>query len=375
MKTFCFKLYRSKRNKHLHQQIDVAGIIYNYCIAAHRRYFGMFGKSLNAFALQKHITKLKKREDHQFWKLVGSQAIQDIVQRIDRAYHLFFENLKRKARCSPPGFKKVKRYKSFTLKQAGYSLFPDNRVRIADRIYKYCKSREIEGKIKTVTVKRDTLGDLYLYVVTDFEESNALRVRTGKMAGADFGLKTFLTLSDGGRVESPQFYRESVAEVRIASRKVSSKVKGSKNRKMAVLNLSRKHKKVANQRKDHHWKLALELCRNYDSLFFEDLNLRGMKALWGRKVSDLGFYSFLRILEHVAVKQGVRIGYVDRFFASSKTCSVCGHIHDGLELRDRSWSCPSCGAELDRDHNAATNILRAGASALGGEVVRPALAG
>ncbi len=122
VRTYKFKLYRSKKNKHLHQQIDIAGLIYNHCIALHRRYYRLFGKGINKFQLMKHLTKSKKFDRFSHWNLVGSQAIQDIVERIDKAYQLFFGNLKRKVRTSPPGFKKVKKYSSFTLKQAGWKL-------------------------------------------------------------------------------------------------------------------------------------------------------------------------------------------------------------------------------------------------------------
>jgi putative transposase len=323
----------------------------------------------------KHITKLKKRPEYAFWKKVGSQAIQDIVERIDRAYTLFFSNLKRKVKCAPPSFKKVKKYRSFTLKQAGYTLFEDNRIRIGEKVFKYSKSRDIEGKIKTVTIKRDTLGDLYICVVTDFKDESPVRSTSGKMAGADFGLKTFLTLSDGTRHESPLFYKQSADLLKKASRFLSSKKDGSNNRKKARLNLARVHKDVSNRRRDHHYKLALELCRKYDVLFFEDLNLKGMKALWGRKVSDLGFYSFLKILEHIAGKYGTEIRYIGRFEPSSKTCSVCGYVKEDLSLRDREWVCPECGTEHDRDMNASLNILKVGASTFRGEDVRPAIAG
>lgn len=168
-KTYKFKLYRAKQNKHLHQQIDIAGLIYNHCIALHRRYYRLFGKSLSQYDLMKHLTKLKKLPRYAHWNLVGSQAIQDIAQRIDRAYKLFFGNLKRKVKTAPPSFKKVKKYTSFTLKQAGWKLLEGNRVYIQGRIYKYSKSRAIPTGVKTVTVKRDTLGNLWLYFVVEEE--------------------------------------------------------------------------------------------------------------------------------------------------------------------------------------------------------------
>src|SRR5687767_3616747 len=105
VRTYKYKLYRQKKNRHLHQQIDIAALVYNHCIALHRRYHKLTGKSLSQYDLMRHITKLKKLPKYAHWNLVGSQAIQDIVQRIDKAYRLFFGNLKRKVKTAPPGFK------------------------------------------------------------------------------------------------------------------------------------------------------------------------------------------------------------------------------------------------------------------------------
>lgn len=374
MKTFVYKLYRNKKNKYLHNLIDIAGIIYNYCIALYKWYYRVFKKNLNKYKLQKHITKLKKRDKYSFWKLLGSQAIQNIPDRIEKAYKLFFRNLKKGIKTAPPSFKKVKKYKSFTLKQVGFKILDGNKIKIGEKIFKYFKSRDIEGDIKTITIKRDSLGDVYIHIVCD-GDFKTKQTTTGKMAGCDFGLKVFLTLSNGIKILSPLFYNKSINEIRKASRNLSSKKKGSSNRKRAVMNLFRKHKKIVNQRKDHHFKLSKELAEEYDYLFFESLNLKAMQKLWGKKISDLGFYSFLRILESQSRKYGCKIRYIDKFYPSSKTCNVCGYINKELSLKDRKWVCYNCKTEHDRDVNASLNILSVGASTVGEEIIRPALAG
>lgn len=155
VKTFKFKLYQHKRNKHLHRTINAAGNIYNHCIALHKRYYQMFGKHLNKNRLQKQIAKLRRKNE--YWQLVGSQAVQEITERIERAYQLFFKHHSKGVR--PPNFRKRIKYKSFTLKQAGYKLLENNQIKIGKRVYRLWKSRDIEGKIKTVTVKRNPLGD------------------------------------------------------------------------------------------------------------------------------------------------------------------------------------------------------------------------
>lgn len=110
IKNYKFKLYTAKRNKKLHRQINAAGLAYNHCIALHRRYWQLYRKSLNKFALQKHLTKLKKLERFSYLKEIGSQALQDVTDRIDRAYKLFWTNLDNKRKTAPPGFKKVRKY-------------------------------------------------------------------------------------------------------------------------------------------------------------------------------------------------------------------------------------------------------------------------
>jgi len=362
-KTYKFKLYRAKKNKHLHQQIDIAGMIYNHCIALHRRYYRLTGKYLSKYDLMRHLTKLKKLPRYAHWKLVGSQAIQDIVQRIDRAYKLFFSNLKRKVKTSPPSFKKVKKYSSFTLKQAGWKLLEGNRIYIQGRIYKYSKSRDIPAGVKMVTVKRDKLGDLYLYFVVQEEIDQSNQAMTGNSAGFDFGLKTFLTTSDGQAIESPLYYHQALDELRQAQRRMSSKRKGSRNWHKAKRNVARIYQRVVNRRRDWFFKLAHELTDRYDQLFFEDLAMKGMQAMWGRKVSDIARSEFMNILQYVASTKGKVVHLVNRFYPSSKTCSDCGHIQE-LKLSDRRWVCSCCGAIHDRDHNAAVNIHREGASSL-----------
>jgi len=372
MKTYSFKLYNSKKNKYLHQNIELACEIYNHCIALHKRYYRMSGKYPHVYEIQKHITKLKRLRKYQHWKHLNSQAIQDITERIDRAYKLFFRNLKAGVRTAPPSFRKRRKYKSFSLKQTGYKLLDGKNIRIGDRVYRYFKSREIDGNIKLLTVKRDPLGDLYLFFVTDTVESKE-SARTGKIVGFDFGLKTYLTASDGADIVSPLFFRERLNDIRRASRNLSRKQRVSKNRQKARMELARLHRKLQNQRKNFHFKLANHLTDRYDVMMFETLNLKAMQRMWGRKINDLGFASFISILKYVASAKGKSLVFIGRFEPSSKTCSKCGYINHALELSMRSWLCPECNAQHDRDRNASYNILRVGASTLGLGDVSPAM--
>ena len=368
MKTYKFKLYRHKRNKYLHYSINASASIYNHCIALHKRYYKMFDKHLNQYRLMKHIAKLRKRI--RYWQQVGSQAVQDIIQRIQKAYDLFFKYHKRGTR--PPGFRKCRKYKSFTLKQAGYKFISDNKIRVGKQVFKFSLSRKIEGKVKTLTVKRNNLSELFLVVITNHQDETIPNM-TGKSAGWDFGLMTFLTGSDGTAIQSPLFFKQLRNKLKAANRSLSRKKKGSNNWYRAKDHLNRVYEQIPYKRCDWFWKLSHELTDQYDVLIFEDLNLKGMQRLWGRKISDLAFATFLEILETVANNKGKLVHYIDRFYPSSKTCSCCGHINQDLTLKDRSWDCPSCNTKLDRDKNAAINIHRVGASTLKLDTVRPSL--
>lgn len=365
VKTYKFKLYKSKKNKHLDDGINIAASIWNYCISMHRRYYRMYGKHLSPNRLMKHITKVK-RTLHPEWQALGSQAIQDVVQRIDRSYKAFFDHVKQKrhGRKSPPSFKKRSRYSSFTLKQAGYAFHIDNKVTIMGREYKYCKSRPVEGTIKTLTVKRNALGEIHLIVVTR-QECNDILPRAGKAVGMDFGLKHFLNLDDGSAIDSPQWYKASLKELRAAHRTVSRCQKGSRNRRRAIQQLERVYQRISSRRRDWFFKLANQLVREHAIICIEDLNLDGMKHLWGRKVSDLAFAEFVSILEWVASNAGTAVVKIDRWAPSSKACHVCGTVNPNLTLKHRRWECECCHTTLDRDTNAAINIKRMGLAQLG----------
>lgn len=367
IRTYKYKLYETKRLKHLHDVVNVSGIIYNYCIALHKRYYKLYGKSLNKFQLQKHLTKLKKRPKYAFWNNVPSQAIQNITERIDGAYKKFFDYAKgkTKSRTSPPSFKAVKKYKSYTLKgKVGYKI-DKNSISLNGYNYKFWLSRPIDGIIKTVIIKRDTIGDFYICITID-KKKDKFNVTTGKSAGVDFGMITFLTLDEQSEIESPLFHLKNLSQQKKLNRNLSKKKKGSSNRKKAKFLLAKLHIKTANQRRDYFHKLSNQLAKEYDTIFMEDLNMKAMQMMWGRKISDLAFSEFVNILEYKT-----NVVKIDRFFPSSKTCSHCGHVLKELNPKIREWTCSSCSTSHLRDVNAAINIKRVGTSTLSGETIRP----
>jgi len=207
------------------------------------------------------------------------------------------------------------------------------------------------------------LGDFYIFIVTDFEEIKPDYTASSESVGMDFGLKTYFSLSDGTEIKSPQFFKQSSNELAKSQRVLARKVKGSKSRKQAVKVVARVHKKIAARRKDWQEKEARRLAHKYAAIFVEDLNIKGMKALWGRKVSDLAFYQQVQILKRQCGKTGTIFGQVDRWFPSTKMCCKCRTLHD-MPLEKRWMRC-NCGNDMSRDENAAINIKNAGMSTLG----------
>lgn len=359
MKTYKFKLYKTKKQKHLHKQVDVAGLVYNHFIAIHKCYYRLFGKYPSKFNLQRHLTKLKRQQRFTHWSLVGSQALQNIIIRIDFGYQKLFKQENKRA----PTFRKLCNFKSFTLTQSGWRLNDDGSIIIGKHKYKYFNSQEVQGTPKLMHVKRDTLGDFYIFIITDHEEPQPSIPQSSNSAGFDFGLKTFLTSSEDEKITSPQFFKQGSNELAKAQRVLSRKKRGSKSRKQAVKQVARVHKQITARRADWHWKTAKSLAKEHGLICIEDLNIKGMKAMWGRKVSDIGFYSFVLKLQHQCDKYGSILHKIDRWFPSTKTCSGCGQQHD-MPIVKRTMLC-GCGIDMDRDLNAAINIKREGMSSLG----------
>jgi putative transposase len=224
-------------------------------------------------------------------------------------------------------------------------------------------------------VKRNAVGDIYVYLVCEVQ-SIPVEARTGKSVGFDFGLKKFLTGSDGYDIKSPDFFMQNAKIIRTKSRRLSSKQKGSHKRERARLDLARAYRKMENQRRDFHFKTAQRLCEEYALISLETLNMKYMARKYGRKVHSLGFSEFVKILEYEAQKFGTQIVFIDPWYASSQICNNCGYKNPELkDLRIREWDCPECGEHHDRDRNAAKNIERVGASTHRGDEVSPEQSG
>ena len=371
------KLFHDQTLKHLHNELDICGIVRNHFVALCMRYYRRYGKGLSYSQMSAHLTKLKKLEKYEHWNIPYAWSLQNVVKRLAQS----FREMKTLGRGHPK-FKSCKKHKGMTFrgehvkfeyllaKQKYQRKYSTYQIRLNGRWYRFALHRNIEGKIIEVQVTRDALGDVYITLTEECREVKP-EPKTGQAEGFDMGIKDFLTGSDGHRYTSPLFYKQNADKLAKAQQVHSRKMKGSNNRERERKNVARIHKKTENQRTDHHWKLAIELSKKFDILFFEDLNLSGMKRLWGQQVSDLAFGEFLKKLKHQAKKRIKSVHNIDRWSPTTKCCSVCGHKNDDLTLTDREWTCSSCHTHLDRDQNAAMNILKEGVASFGLGAVRP----
>ena len=350
MITYKYKLYRTKNTRHLDRMLSEACFVWNHALSLQKRYYSLYGKYISLWRMQKHFVKRIKRT------YLYSQSTQEVLERLDAAYARFFKHLAKR----PPKFKKASDFASFCYTQSGFKLQGNVfHVNSVNKDFRFSLSRPFEGKVKQVRVKRSHLNEWYIYVITDASPKNYAKTHKGASVGIDFGLKTYMTLSDGEKLSHPQFLKRDLKRLRKASKRLSSCAKGSRHREQARLALCMIHEEISDKRRDFQWKLAHDLCRRFDTIFIEDLNLSGMSRMWGRKMHDLSHASFCNILVQVAAKYGCTVHKIDRWFPSSKLCD-CGYKNVNLSLNDRSWACPHCGQSHDRDVHAAEMILRRG---------------
>ena len=366
MNAFKYEFFHQSNMLQIGNLIDDLHGVHVHLLRLQRRYYRIYGKYASLSRILKHITKLKQRTQPHWYQL-PSQMIQDVAIRIDLGYQRFFDNIedrqtgKTHRKVGKPKIKPNHKYKSVTFTQSGFKI-EGNRLTLncLKKSFTFWKHRDWTGVIKRVIIKRDNVGDYYLYIVCEDCELSEKLPLTGNEAGADFGCSTFLTLSDGIKIASPQFYKQSLNAIRSANKALSRPQYLSNGWFRAKRHLARVHKKIADSRRDWFFKLALRLVRKYDKIAIETLHLEGMKKLWGRKVSDIAFGEFSLILQWTCAKYGKVFAKAGQWQPTTKACHVCEHKNRTLTLSDRYWTCPNCSTSHDRDINAAINILQAG---------------
>ena len=369
IETYKFRLYPTKEQEVLlAKHFGTVRFVYNWALNFDNQKYAQLKKHLGwmSICVSDEYHQLKK--DNPWMREVNIQSMTSAISHLDKAFQRFFRHQggfpKFKSKHDnhqsfecPGGVKidfKVKKIqipKFIKTKKAG-----DNRI-------KFVLSKRVKnGKIGTATISKNPSGQYFIsFIVHTNEQSKQViedqKISASNSLGFDFGLKHFLTLSDGRVIDSPEFFKKALAKLKKEQRKLSKKQKGSKNKEKQRIKVARVHQHISDQRQDFLHKLSTGLVKEsqFDCFCFEDLNMRGMQRLWGRKVSDLSYYTFQQMMLYKAAKNGKKTIKIGRFESSSQICSKCGH-QQKMPLDVRVYKCPVCDITIDRDLNAAINI-------------------
>ncbi len=358
LKAFKYRLYPTKpQARDLERTLELCRQLYNAALQERRDAYRKAGRSVGFYEQKRHLPEI--RAELPEYKGIHSQVLQDVIQRVDRAFQGFFRRVKQGQKPGYPRFKGKGRYDSFTFPQAG-----STGIKVQEggkRVFihgigsvKVKLHRPLEGRIKTATVKRE--GE-YWYVVFICEVDPKPLPSNDRAVGIDLGTNPhFLVTSEGEMVEAPRYYQKAQARLARKQRELSKKKRGSSRWKRVKRELAKLHRKIANQRKDFHHKIARRLVNAYGTIVHEDLNVAGLaRGYLSKGVLDAGWEQFLQILAYKAEEAGRRVVRVDPKYTSQE-CPVCGH-REKRPLWVREYTCSACKTPLHRDVAAARNIL------------------
>jgi putative transposase len=350
MKTYKYRLYPTKTQKlKLESTLNDCRWLYNSALEQRKIAYRQFGVSLNYY---KQASELKELG----FKHIHSQVLQDVLKRADKAFQNFFRRVKLGEKPGYPRFKGYGWYDSFTYPQSGFNL-TDNKLKLSKiGTIKVKLHRKIKGTIKTCTIKRE-LNNWYVCFACEVEPMPL--PKTNKVIGVDMGLEKFATLSDNTMIENPKYLRKSESKLKCEQRKLSRKKKGSNQRKKQRERVAKLHRKIRNQRTDFLHKESKKLVDNYDVIVFEDLQIKNMvkNHHLAKSISDASWSKFIEYTTYKAENAGKMVKFVNPR-NTSQICSSCG-LTVKKSLAVRVHKC-TCGLTLDRDVNAAINILRLG---------------
>ena len=363
------KCYKFRIYPNIEQQIIMSKIfgccrfVFNRFLAERIEAYKAEQKTVSRFKQDKNLTELKK--ELTWLKESDSTALQAVIQNLDSAYQNFFRRVKSGEKAGFPKFKsKRDNRNSYKSKTVGKNIeVYEKSIKLPKVGLIDCRvSKQVEGRIISATVSQNPSGKYFVSVACTDVEIEPYD-KTGAVAGIDVGIKEFAVTSDGNKIENHKYLSKSEKKLIREQRRLSRKPKGSQNRDRARIKVAGIHEKVTNQRNDFLHKTTTNLVKSYDMISVESLKIKNMikNRKLAKSISDVSWGEFVRQLEYKCEWYGKTLVKIPTFFASSQTCHVCGFQNVAVkDLAVRSWICPNCGANHDRDVNAAVNILKKG---------------
>jgi putative transposase len=373
-RTYQFELQPTQEQKVLlDKHFGCIRYVYNYFLNERKEQYQTDKKSDNYYAQAKTLTELKKKEETIWLKEVNSQSLQFALRCLDTAYVNFF-----RGNAKFPRFKSKKKKNTFTIPQ--FAKLENERF-YAPKFKEGIKvnvHREVKGEIGKCTLSKTPNGKYFVSILS--EEQYQPKEKTGAVCGIDLGLKDFAITSDGIKFKNNRYTKKYERDLAKAQKHLSRKQKGSNSYEKQRRKVAKIHEKISNTRQDVLHKVSHQLVSDYDIIALEDLNVKGMMGnrKLSKHIADASWGTFVRLLEYKADWNDKQVVKINRFYPSSKTCCECGWINQDLNLSVREWTCKN-GHHLDRDENAAKNILKEGLKIIGtglsdntgGEKIRP----
>jgi len=369
-RTYKYRLYPTKtQQKMIENHLSVCFWLYNHFLEERKTLYESKKIKISCYDQIKKIPKLKKER----LELVEvySQTLQDVVRRLDKAFQNFFRRVEgnkngKRQKVGYPRFKGYWRYDSFTYPQKGFKL-KNNKLNLT-KIggLKIRLHRELEGKIKTLIIRRSRTNKWYACFSVEINKVLPKKKEVKKMVGIDLGLESFLTTNKGEKIENPRYLIKLEEKLAKIQKWHSKKKPGSSNHEKSRLKIAKIHEKITNQRLDFLHKLANNLVKSCDLIALEKLNIKRMikNSYLAKSIIDVSWNIFLQLLRYKAEEAGVSVAEVDPK-NTSQICSGCGNIADKKTLFTIIYKCPKCGLIMDRDKNAARNILNLALNTVG----------
>lgn len=366
------RLYPNKTQEQtLNKVLGCYRFVYNQMLAQKQKAYKADKTNLKVTDLSKwfHGTLLKD-EQYAWLKEQNTKVMKQAIRQMDGAYQKFFKQhngfpkfkSKKDKQSALFPYEAISKHNTFETRNISLTTPLKNiKFRCSDlyfrRLQKYNKN------IRSATLSKTKSGNFFLSILIEMEDTELKRFEhTNKQVGVDLGVKDFVIKSDGEVFENKHFFKKEEKQIKKLQRQLSKKVKGSNNRKKAQVRIAKLFERITNKKDAYIHYVTNELLANFDTIFMEDLNVQGMlrNHHLAKAIQEIGFYKFRDTLVNKATANNKRVVFVDRYFPSSKTCSVCGYKKRDLMLSDREWVCPNYGTHHDRDINAAVNILLEG---------------